>query len=134
LARLLWQAVERLDLRAFSADLKVVEGGPGRAAADPAVLLTLWLYATAQGVTSARALERLCVEHIAYIWICGGVTMNYHSLSDFRVEHAEALEALMTQVLGHLLAEGLVEFEHVAQDGIRVRASAGAASFRREAS
>jgi len=131
LARLLWQTVERLDLSAFSADLKVVEGGPGRAAADPAVLITLWLYATAQAVTSARALERLCVEHIAYIWICGGVAMNYHSLSDFRVEHGAALDELMTQVLGVLHHAGLVDFDHVAQDGIRVRASAGAASFRR---
>jgi transposase len=132
LARLLWQAVERLDLASFSADLKVVEGGPGRAAADPAVLVTVWLFATAQGVTSARTLERLCVEHIAYIWICGGVTMNYHSLSDFRVGHGAALDALMTQVLGVLHHAGLVDFDHVAQDGIRVRASAGAASFRRE--
>src|SRR5215216_1406808 len=107
LARLLWQAVEQLDLSAFTADLTVQEGGPGRAAADPAVLVALWLYATTQGVTSARALDRLCVEHLAYIWLCGGVTMNYHSLSDFRVEHAEALEGLMTEVLGHLCAAGL---------------------------
>ena len=133
LARLLWQAVEQLDLSAFAADLKVVEGGPGRAAADPAVLVALWLYATTQGVTSARALARLCVEHVAYIWLCGGVTMNYHTLSDFRVAHAAALDGLMTQVLGRLHHAGLVAFDHVAQDGVRVRASAGAASFHRQA-
>jgi transposase len=133
LARLLWQAVEQLDLTAFTADLRVQEGGPGRAAADPAVLVALWLYATTQGVTSARALDRLCVEHIAYIWLCGGVTMNYHSLSAFRTQHAAALDDLMTQVLGRLHHAGLIEFEQVAQDGIRVRASAGAASFHRQA-
>jgi transposase len=133
LARLLWQAVEQLDLTAFSADLTVQEGGPGRAAADPAVLVALWLYATTQGVTSARALDRLCVEHIAYIWLCGGVTMNYHSLSDFRTQQAAALDDLMTQVLGRLHHAGLIEFDQVAQDGIRVRASAGAASFHRQA-
>lgn len=133
LARLLWQAVEQLDLRAFAASLKVAEGGPGRAAADPAVLVALWLYATSQGVTSARALGRLCVEHVAYIWLCGGVTVNYHSLSDFRVAHADALDGLMTQVLALLHHAGLVAFEHVAQDGVRVRASAGAASFHRQA-
>ena len=131
LARLLWQAVEQLDLSAFSAELTVHDGGPGRAAADPAVLVALWLYATTQGVTSARALDRLCVEHIAYIWLCGGVTMNYHSLSDFRTQHAAALDDLMTQVLGRLHHAGLIEFDQVAQDGIRVRASAGAASFHR---
>ena len=125
LARLLWQAVEQLDLTAFTADLTVHEGGPGRAAADPAVLVALWLDATSQGVTSARALDRLCVEHIAYIWLCGGVTMNYHSLSDFRTQHVAALDDLMTQVLGRLHHAGLIEFDQVAQDGIRVRASAG---------
>jgi transposase len=133
LARLLWQAVEQLDLSAFAAGLKVVEGGPGRAAADPAVLVALWLYATAQGVTSARALARLCVEHVAYIWLCGGVSVNYHTLSDFRVAHADALDGLLTQVLGRLHHAGLVAFDHVAQDGVRVRAGAGAASFHRQA-
>jgi len=133
LARLLWAAVERLDLTAFAAGLKVAEGGPGRAAADPQLLVALWLYATTQGVTSARALARLCVEHVAYLWLCGGVTVNYHSLSDFRVRHEAALDGLMTQVLGRLHHGGLIDFDHVAQDGVRVRASAGAASFHRQA-
>jgi transposase len=132
LARLLWQAVEQLDLSAFSAGLVVREGGPGRAAADPQVLVALWLYATTQGVTSVRALARLCVEHLAYIWLCGGVSVNYHSLSDFRVDHAAALDDLMTQVLGHLYHAGLLALEQVAQDGVRVRASAGTGSFRRQ--
>jgi len=131
LARLVWAAVERLDLQDFTTALKVVEGGPGRAAADPAVLVALWLYATSQGVSSARALARLCVEHLAYIWLCGGVSVNYHTLSDFRVQHATALDALMTQALGCLHQAGLVDFDQVAQDGIRVRASAGTASFHR---
>jgi transposase len=131
LARLVWTAVERLDWSAFTAELVVVEGGPGRAAADPRVLGALWLYATSQGVTSARALARLCVEHLAYIWLCGGVSVNYHTLSDFRTGHGAALDQLMTEVLGCLRHAGLVEFAQVAQDGMRVRASAGAASFRR---
>jgi transposase len=131
LARLLWAAVARLDLSAFATGLTVVEGGPGRAAADPRLLVALWLFATTQGVTSARALARLCVEHLAYLWLCGGVTVNYHSLSDFRVRHEAALDGLMTQVLGRLHHGGLVAFDHVAQDGVRVRASAGAASFHR---
>lgn len=131
LARLVWQAVERLDVSACAADLVVVEGGPGRAAADPRVLVALWLYATSQGVVHARALNRLCTEHLADLWLCGGVSMNYHSLSDFRVQHAAALEHLFAQVLGRLRAADLIAFQHVAQDGLRVRASAGAASFRR---
>lgn len=131
LARLIWQAVEQLDLSAFYSQLVVVEDGPGRAAVDPQILVALWLYATTQGVTSARALNRLCVEHLAYIWLCGGVSMNYHTLSDFRVQQRAALDDLMTQVLGRLLYAGLIKLEHVSQDGMRVRASAGASSFRR---
>ena len=132
LARLVWGAVERLDLTAFYARTTVREDGPGQTATDPKILLALWLYATSQGVTRARELNRLCVEHLAYIWLCGGVTMNYHTLSDFRVQHAAALDHLMTEVLGHLIHAGVVEFEQGAQDGMRVRASAGAASFHRQ--
>lgn len=134
LARVIWAAVERLDLGAFQAEIKVVEGGPGRAAADPAVLVGLWIYATSQGESSARKIARLCTEHFAYLWLCGGVSMNYHSLADFRVAHGPQLDALITAVLGCLHHAALIDFDQVAQDGIRVRASAGAASFRREAS
>jgi len=134
LARLIWAAMERLDLSAFLAEIKVVEGGPGRAAADPAVLAALWIYATSQGEHRAREIARLCTAHFAYIWLCGGVSMNYHSLADFRVAHGPQLEALFTEVVGRLHHAVLIDFDHVAQDGIRVRASAGAASFRREAS
>jgi hypothetical protein len=69
-----------------------------------------WLYATSQGVTSARALDQLCVEHLAYIWLCGGVSMNYHTLSDFRVQHAQALDDLMTQGLGCCASAGAASF------------------------
>ena len=132
LARLLWEAAARLDLTPFAADLVVVEGGPGRAATDPQLLVVLWLYATSQGVASGREVARLCVEHLAYIWLCGGVSVNYHTLDDFRVQHGDALDAVITDILGHLAHAGLIALERVAQDGIRVRANAGASSFRRQ--
>ncbi len=132
LARLIWAVVERLDLAAFYRGIKVVEGGSGQPATDPKILVALWLYATTQGEASGRQINRLCVEHLAYVWLCGGVSMNYHTLDDFRTEHAEALDQLMTEVLGRLKHAELIEFAHSAQDGIRVRASAGASSFRRQ--
>ena len=132
LARLVWEAAGYLDLTAFYAHIKVLEGGPGAAAIDPQILVTLWLYATSQGVTSARQIDQLRVEHLAYIWICGGVSLNYHTISDFRVAYQAELDELMTQVLGCLIQAGLVELETQAQDGMRVRASAGVASFRRQ--
>ena len=132
LARLIWSAVCRLDLSGFERDLKIVEGHRGHPAADPRLMVALWIYAFSQGVSNARELDRLCVEHLAYIWLCGGVSVNYHSLSDFRVKHQNDLDELMTQVLALLEEAGLVTYEKIAQDGIRVRASAGAASFRRK--
>jgi transposase len=130
-ARAIWDFVEGLDLSALYDAIRAVEGHAGRPAIDPAILLALWIYATSEGVGSARALERLCEAHDAYRWICGGVAVSAHTLSDFRVLHGAVLDALLTQSAGRLMAEGLVELTHVTQDGIRVRASAGAGSYRR---
>jgi transposase len=132
-ARSLWALVERLDLAAFYAPLKAVADRPGRPASDPRVLLALWLYATVEGVGSARQLDRLSREHDAYRWLRGGVPVDYHLLAEFRVRHEQALDALFTQLLTVLQAEGLVTLSQVAQDGMKVRASAGAASFRTRA-
>jgi transposase len=121
-----------LDLSALQSRIQAVEGGPGQAPADPRILLALWLYATLRGVGSARELNRLCVAHAAYRWICGGVSMNYHTLSDFRSQHTDLLDRLLTESVASLMAEGLVTLDRVAQDGMKVRASAGAASFRRQ--
>ncbi|HKZ54447.1 MAG TPA: transposase, partial [Anaerolineales bacterium] len=132
LARAIWAIVESLDLSAFYAPIKAVVGEPGHPASDPKVLVALWIYATADGVGKARELDRLCNEHDAYRWLCGGVPINYHMLSDFRVEHRQSLDALMTKILAAMMAEGFVSLDRVAQDGMRVRASAGAGSFRRE--
>jgi transposase len=120
-----------LDLSAFYGSIKAVLEGPGRPTTDPQVLLALWLLATVEGVGSARRLARLCEEHDAYRWLCGGVPINYHMLSDFRVAHQGALDELLTQIVASLMAAGAVTLERVAQDGMRVRASAGASSFRR---
>jgi transposase len=131
-ARIVWEYVCGLDLAELLQRIQAVENGPGQAPADPKILLALWLYAALRGVGSARELNRLCQEHVAYRWICGGVSMNYHTLSDFRTQHAEVLDRLLTESVASLLAEGLVTLDRVAQDGMKVRASAGAASFRRQ--
>ena len=130
-ARVIWDFVEALDLSALYEGIRSVEGHAGRPAIDPAILVTLWIYATSEGVGSARALERLCESHDAYRWICGGVEVSDHTLSYFRVRHGTVLDDLLTQSVGRLMAEGLVDLSYVSQDGIRVRASAGAASYRR---
>jgi len=131
-ARAIWNFVGKLDLQRFYAGIKARGSEPGQPAIDPKILLVLWLYATSEAVGSARELARLCEAHDAYRWICGGVSVNYHTLSDFRVDHGKALDELMTQVLAVLMHQGLVHLNRVAHDGMRVRASAGAGSFRRE--
>lgn len=129
-ARAVWAFVERLDLGEFYRRILSREGSAGRPATDPQILLALWIEAMLDGVGSAREIERLCREHLAYQWICGGVNVNHHSLSDFRNEATDLLNGLLTQSVTMLMAQGLVELRRVAQDGMKVRASAGAASFR----
>jgi len=131
-ARLVWRAVETLDLSGFYDRIKSRVGTAGRPPGDPKVFVALWLYATMDGVGAAREVERLCREHRAYRWICGGVAVNYHTLSDFRVVHGAALDDLLSQTLAVLMERKLVEVTRVAQDGLRVRASAGSGSFRRK--
>ena len=129
-ARVVWAFVQSLDLQPFYGRIRSVVAGAGRPPIDPAILMTLWLYATAGGVGSARALAKLCVAHDAYRWICGGVSVNYHTLSDFRTAHGDRLDVLLTQSVAALMDEGIVSLERVSQDGVKVRASAGASSYR----
>ena len=129
--RAVWQFVETLDLSALREAVKSREGSAGHPAAAPELMMALWLWATVDGVGSARQLDKLCQESIAYRWLCGGVSMNYHSLSDFRVAHGALLDRLLAEGVAALVAEGLVTLDLLAQDGIRVRAAAGAKSFRR---
>jgi transposase len=133
-ARLVWQLVEGLDLAVLYQQIEAVEGVAGRNASDPRVLFALWLYAAVDGIGSARELERLCHEHRAYEWLRGAVPVNYHMLADFRVQHGDLLKQLQAASLAGMLAEGLVTLACAAQDGMRVRASAGSSSFRRRPS
>ena len=112
-ARVIWSFLERLDLSAFYAPVKAVENRPGRPTTDPKALLALWLLATVDGIGSARRLARLCQEHDAYRWMRGNVPVNYHMLSDFRVVHQEALDGLLTQIIGSLMAAGAVRLASV---------------------
>lgn len=131
-ARLVWTYVEGLDLSALYATVGSVAGEPGRPQTDPAILTALWLYATLEGIGSARHLARLCETDAACRWILGGVSTNHHTLSDFRVAAGAALDAALTQSIAALTHEGLVSLETVAVDGVRVRASAGTGSFKRK--
>jgi len=130
-ARTVWAFAQGLDLEPLYAAIKAVEARPGRPPIDPRILVALWLYATLDGVGSARRLERLCMDHNAYRWICGGVGVNYHTLSDFRVDQLAFLDDLFTRSVAALMVQGAVTLNRVAQDGVRVRASAGTSSFRR---
>jgi transposase len=130
--RAVWAVVESLDLSAFREPLKARAGVAGRDATDPALLVGLWLWGSIEGEWSARRLAELCGRDATYRWLCGGVTVNHRMLSEFRTGHADALDALFTRVLAALAHKGLVRVERISQDGMKVRASAGAASFRRE--
>jgi transposase len=127
---MVWELVRRWDLGAFLAVIKARGQAPGRASTDPLILIGLWLYAYTQGVGSARELARLCEIHPAYLWILGGVSVNHHTLSDFRVEHEQALDNLLTQMIAALVSQDLVSVQRISVDGTRQRASAGRGSFK----
>ena len=133
-ARIVWKYVAEMDLSALLAEIKAVRNNAGHPATDPRILAALWLYATLRGIGSARELDRRCDPQkgeVPFQWICGGVSVNYHTLADFRSAHPEFLNDLLTHSIATLMEQGLVTLERVAQDGMKVRASAGAASFRR---
>jgi transposase len=131
-ARLVWTYVARLDLEPFYADIEVTDHVAGRTATAPEVLVGLWLLATLDGIGSARELARRCETDIPYLWMRGGAPINHHTLSDFRVQHGERLERILVDTVTALVAQDIVPLETIAQDGMRVRASAGSSSFRRK--
>jgi transposase len=131
-ARTIWDYVQRLDLQALEEAVRAREHTPGQAPVSPRLLLALWLHATSEGIGSARALARLCESHDAYRWLCGGVSVNYHGLADFRTAHPDLLDQLLSESVATLSAAGVINLDEVVQDGVRVRASAGAGSFRRK--
>jgi transposase len=130
--RMVQAVVEKLDLSRFHEPIKARQGQAGRDATDPQLLVALWLYACIRGIGSARELARRCEDSAAFRWLCGGVSVNHHLLSDFRTDHGAALDALFTQVIASLVDKDVVRVSRVSQDGVRVRLSAGASSFRRE--
>jgi len=130
-ARTVWAWVEQVDLSELYAAIRARAHTPGRPPPDPRVVLALWLYACIEGVGSARQLERLSEEHHGFRWLRGGVPLNYHLLSDFRWQAAAVVDRLLTEGVAALWSEGLIELASLSQDGVRIRASAGAASLRR---
>ncbi len=130
-ARLVWGFVQRQDWSEIESRIKARGSAPGRRAIDPRILYALWLYATLEGVGSGREIARLSCVHDAYRWICGGVGVNYHALNDFRAENERWFDGRLTDNVAALAASGVIKLERVAHDGVRVRANAGAASFRR---
>jgi transposase len=130
--RTVMAVVEKLDVSGFCEPIRARDGIAGRDATDPRLLVGLWLYACVRGIGSARELARRCEESAPFRWLCGGVSVNHRLLSDFRTDHADALDGLFTQVLVSLLDKKLVQVSRISQDGVRVRVSAGSSSFRRE--
>jgi transposase len=129
--RAVWAFARALDLRELHDAVKAREGVPGQAPPAPELMMALWLWATVDGVGSARQVNKLCEQHLAYRWLCGGVSMNYHTLSDFRMAHGAVLDRLLARGVAALVEEGLVALDMLGQDGLKVRAAAGAGSFRR---
>ncbi len=122
-ARLVWGYVERQDLSRLIESIKARGSNAGRSAIDPRILFALWLYATLDGVGSGREIARLTRESDAYRWICGGVSVNYHALNDFRSGNETLMDEVLTANVAALASAGAISLERVAQDGRRERAA-----------
>src|ERR1700746_1169556 len=120
-ARVVWAFVQGLDLGEFYDRIKARDAVAGRPASDPEVVLAVWLYATVEGIGAARAIDRLCQQHAAYRWLCGGVPINHDLLATFRRENAALLDRLLTQSITGLVAGKLISPEELAIDGTKVR-------------
>lgn len=131
-ARAIWDLAGKLDLSGFSESLCSVEGSAGRPAWDRRLLVSVWVYAYSEGISSAREIERLMQWEPGLQWICGLEQINHHTLSDFRVEHQAALDELFAKLLAILAGAGVVSLEQVMHDGTKIRALAGADTLRRE--
>lgn len=130
--RNIWDYINRMDLSLFFNKILSTSCNPGRPATDPKILLALWIYAIVEGIGSARVIDRYCVEHLPFKWICGGIPVNYHTISDFRRNNTDAFDELVSQIISRLMNRDLISLKRVSQDGMRVRASAGTSSFRRK--
>lgn len=130
--RNIWNYIEQMDISLFLEKIYSTSCNPGRPATDPKLLLALWIYAIIEGIGSARVIDRYCSEHIAFKWLCGGVSVNYHTISDFRRNNSKEFDELISQIIARLMNRDLITLKRVSQDGVRVRASAGTSSFRRK--
>jgi len=131
-ARAIWELAGRLDLSRFAERVKTVRGEAGRAAWEPLLLVSLWVYAYSEGISSAREIERIMDYEPGFRWLSGMQVVNHHTLSDFRVEHKAGLDELFVELLGMLEKEGLLSLEQVMQDGTKIQAKTSADTFRRE--
>jgi len=134
LVRTVVKYAESIDLSDLYDQIDATTDNVGRDAIDPRILFSLWLFATLEGINSARRIATLTTRDVAYMWICGGVSVNYHTLSDFRKDNAKLLDNILTDSIAVLHRQGLVQLQTIAQDGMRVRASAGSGSFRTQES
>lgn len=127
-----WAYVDNLDLSKALIKIESYEGCPGRSAIDPKILVALWLYATAEGIGSARTLARYTREHVAFKWICGNVEIERRTISDFRVKHGDLFDDLLAQGIAILAHAEAISLKEIAHDGLRVKANTSKKSFHRK--
>jgi transposase len=115
-------AVAEMDLGGFYASYRA--DGHGRPAYEPSMMVALLLYAYARGNRSSRAIERACVEDVAFRVVAGNLVPDHSTIAEFRVRHEAALAEVFSGVLGLCRQAGLVSVGVVAIDGTKIQANA----------
>ena len=130
-ARGIWTLMGKIDFSAYN-NISSQPGEKGRPSTSPKMLASVWVYAYSRAISSAREIERQMEHEPGLVWLCGDTPINHHTLSDFRVDHKEALDELFKSVLAALDGQGLIDLSQVMHDGTKIQAHAGADTFRRQ--
>ena len=127
--RTVWAFAESLDLSELIRSDGTSAAPP--AAVEPALMVALWLWATVEGIGSARQLEKLCTENLAFRWLLGGVAIDRQTLRQFRLLHGEALDGLLARSLAAFVEEGVIDVELISPEVLKAQALTGASLTRR---
>ncbi len=131
-ARTIWKFVNLLDLSKAEEAIASLKDYSGRPTIHPKIIISLWIYGISKGIVSGRKIAENCKDHRGFAWICGGISIGHHVLSNFRSKHCELFEDLVVQTISILVSEELIELKEVAQDGVKINANASKESFRRK--
>ena len=126
MVRFVWDIVKSMDLSAFYCSY----GKEGGSAYDPAMMLSVLVYAYCQGRRSSRKIASACQEELPYRWLTGNVVPDHCAIARFRARHEDLMRGVFIEVLSLCAEAGLVRVGDVFVDGTKVKGNASLSANR----